>query len=120
VTLLTEHCPKLEFVRICGREIGDTEVAALITRCEKLVRLDVSRTSVTGLGLRAVVPQTKALQYIAVKTGVDPFEADGVEARGGRCMRPMASVVDVVSLKCALNGTPYNKAGDHYEDEDDW
>jgi hypothetical protein len=120
VTLLAEHCPKLEFVRVFGREIGDTEVAALITRCEKLVRLDVSRTSVTGLGLRALAPQCKALQYIAVDADVDPFETSGVSAPRGRCISPLVSVICVAELKCALSGTPYNKAGDHYEDEYLW
>jgi hypothetical protein len=55
IIALSQHCTQLEKVRISGPEIGDTEVASLIARCEKLTHLDVSRTSVTELCLRAIV-----------------------------------------------------------------
>jgi hypothetical protein len=59
--------PAADEVIVCGCSgVGDVEVTALVRGCPQLTRLDITGTSVTVLGLSAIIEHCKKLARIAL------------------------------------------------------
>jgi hypothetical protein len=119
VTLLSEQCPRLEKVRISGRDIGDAEVSALTRQCAKLTHLDVRGTSVTSLGARIFSLQSKALKFLVVSWVADPCLSPGHGA-SFLCVKTQTAFVSVNQLRGASKDTRYQQTSDGHRAACDW